>query len=74
VSRQPEQQPFRTFKELEVYQAAKEFRKATDGFARKLSGFEKFGLSQVAQDEADAIPGGDPVHDSMIQQFNACTT
>jgi len=39
---------FRTFEDLEVYQAAREFRKAMYGVARRLPDFEKFGLvSQV---------------------------
>src|SRR5262245_28841593 len=43
-----EQKPFRTFEDLEVYQVAREFRKAMYGVARRLPDFEKFGLaSQV---------------------------
>jgi four helix bundle protein len=39
---------FRTFEDLEVYQIAREFRKAMYSVARKLPDFEKFGLvSQV---------------------------
>ena len=169
-TQQKEPRSFRTFEDLEVYQAAREFRKAMYGLARRLPDFEKFGLvSQVrraavsltnniaeghgryhyleqirftlqargsleeliddlnvcddenylpknevsplkqrgwrvyqlingyirylrdrkagislalhetppacdfAQDELDAILGTDPVHDSTIQRFNACT-
>jgi four helix bundle protein len=43
-----EPKPFRTFESLEVYQVAREFRKAMYGVARRLPEFEKFGLtSQV---------------------------
>jgi four helix bundle protein len=39
---------FRTFEDLEVYQAAREFRKAMYSVARRLPDFEKFGLvSQI---------------------------
>jgi len=45
---QPEQKPFRTFEDLEVYQVAREFRKAMYGVTRRLPSFEKFELaSQV---------------------------
>ena len=45
---QPGQQPFKTFEDLEVYQAAREFRKAMYAITRRLPGFEKFELaSQV---------------------------
>jgi four helix bundle protein len=37
--------PFRTFEDLEVYQAAREFRKAMYGVTRRLPGFEKFELA-----------------------------
>jgi four helix bundle protein len=36
---------FRTFEDLEVYKAAREFRKALYGVARRLPDFEKFGLT-----------------------------
>jgi len=45
---QSRQQPFKTFKNLEVYQVAREFRKAMYGVSRRLPSFEKFELaSQV---------------------------
>ncbi|HEU0038372.1 MAG TPA: four helix bundle protein [Verrucomicrobiae bacterium] len=45
---QPEQKPFRTFEDLEVYQVAREFRKAMYAVTRRLPSFEKFELaSQV---------------------------
>jgi four helix bundle protein len=37
--------PYRTFEDLEVYQAAREFRKAMYRVARRLSEIEKFGLA-----------------------------
>lgn len=41
-------EPFRTFEDLAVYQAAREFRKKMDGATRRLPSFEKFELaSQV---------------------------
>src|SRR6266487_4345323 len=36
---------FRTFEDLEVYKAAREFRKAMYSVARRLPDFEKFGLA-----------------------------
>ena len=42
---QPEQKPFRTFEDLEVYQAAREFRMAMYRVARRLPDIEKFGLA-----------------------------
>jgi four helix bundle protein len=36
---------FRTFEDLEVYQAARQFRKKMYGVARQLPDFEKFGLA-----------------------------
>ena len=36
---------FRTFEDLEVYKAAREFRKKMYGVARRLPDFEKFGLA-----------------------------
>jgi four helix bundle protein len=45
---QPQEKAFRTFEDLEVYQVAREFRKAMYRVARQLPDFEKFGLiSQV---------------------------
>jgi four helix bundle protein len=41
----PEQNKFRTFEDLEVYKAAREFRKKMYGVARQLPDFEKFGLA-----------------------------
>jgi four helix bundle protein len=41
---------FRTFEDLEVYKAAREFRKKMYGVARRLPDFEKFGLaSQICR-------------------------
>ena len=37
--------PFRTFEDLEVYQMAREFRKAMYGVTRRLPSFEKFELA-----------------------------
>lgn len=37
--------PFRTFEDLEVYKAARTFRKAMYGVARRLPDIEKFGLA-----------------------------
>ncbi len=42
---QPEQKPFRTFEDLEAYQAARGFRKAMYSVSRRLPGFEKFELA-----------------------------
>ena len=39
------QKPCRTFEDLEVYQVAREFRKAMYAVARRLPDFEKFGLT-----------------------------
>ena len=45
---QEEQKAFRTFEDLEVYQVAREFRKAIYRVARRLPDIEKFRLaSQV---------------------------
>ena len=45
---QPGDNAFRTFEDLEVYQVAREFRKAMYGVSRRLPAFEKFELaSQV---------------------------
>ena len=42
------QKPYRTFEDLEVYQVAREFRKAMYGVNRQLPSFEKFELgSQI---------------------------
>ena len=41
---QPAQTPFRTFEDLDVYRAAREFRKAMYSVARRLPEIEKFGL------------------------------
>jgi four helix bundle protein len=38
-------EPFRTFEDLEVYRAAREFRKSMYGVTRRLPGFEKFELA-----------------------------
>src|ERR1041385_442050 len=45
---QPGEKSFKTFEDLEVYQAAREFRKATYGVSRRLPSFEKYELgSQI---------------------------
>ena len=41
----PDGSEFRTFEDLEVYKAAREFRKKMYGVARRLPDFEKFGLA-----------------------------
>ena len=41
----PEPKPFLTFEDLEVYQRAREFRKAMYGVTRRLPAFEKFELA-----------------------------
>src|SRR6267378_2625903 len=40
-----ESKPFRTFEDLEVYQVAREFRRAMYGATRRLPEFEKFELA-----------------------------
>ncbi|MBI2926221.1 MAG: four helix bundle protein [Verrucomicrobia bacterium] len=42
---QPSQKSFRTFEDLEVYQVAREFRKAMYGVTRKLPNYERFELA-----------------------------
>jgi len=42
---QPSPQVFRTFEDLQVYQKARDFRKAMDAATRKLPAFEKFELA-----------------------------
>ena len=42
---QPEQQSFRTFEDLEVYQAARGFRKTMYSASRQLPDFERFELA-----------------------------
>ena len=44
-TQQTKQANFVTFEDLEVYKAAREFRKAMYGVARRLPDFEKFGLT-----------------------------
>jgi hypothetical protein len=45
---QENEQPFRTFEDLEVYKKARQFRRSMYGVARKLPDFEKYELaSQV---------------------------
>src|SRR6476620_9072518 len=39
------EKPYRTFEDLEVYQVAREFRKAMYGVNRRLPDFEKFELA-----------------------------
>src|SRR5947209_11292933 len=42
---QTTEKAFRTFEDLEAYQAAREFRKAMYGVSRRLPNFEKFELA-----------------------------
>ena len=42
---QENEQPFRTFEDLEVYKKARQFRKSMFGVTRKLPDFEKYELS-----------------------------
>ena len=47
--------PYRTFEDLEVYQAAGEFRKAMYRVARRLPEIEKFGLAAQIRDAAVSL-------------------
>lgn len=47
--------PYRTFEDLEVYQAAREFRKAMYRVARRLPEIEKFGLAMQIRDAAVSL-------------------
>jgi four helix bundle protein len=47
--------PYRTFEDLEVYQAAHEFRKAMYRVARRLPEIEKFGLAAQIRDAAVSL-------------------
>ncbi|HJY21082.1 MAG TPA: four helix bundle protein [Chthoniobacterales bacterium] len=47
--------PYRTFEDLEVYQAAREFRKAMYRVARRLPEIEKFGLAAQIRDAAGSL-------------------
>ena len=47
--------PFRTFEDLEVYQVAREFRKAMYGVARRLPAFEKFELGSQIRSAAVSL-------------------
>ena len=47
--------PYRTFEDLEVYQVAREFRKAMYGVARKLPAIEKFELAPQIRDAAISL-------------------
>jgi four helix bundle protein len=47
--------PYRTFEDLEVYQAAREFRKAMYRVARRLPEVEKFGLTAHIRDAAVSL-------------------
>lgn len=46
---------FQTFEDLEVYRAAREFRKAIYGIARDLPDFEKYGLASQMRRAAVAL-------------------
>jgi len=47
--------PYRTFEDLEVYQATREFRKAMYRVARRLPEIEKFGLAAQIHDAAVSL-------------------
>jgi four helix bundle protein len=47
--------PYRRFEDLEVYQAAREFRKAMYRVARRLPEIEKFGLAAQIRDAAVSL-------------------
>lgn len=51
----PLAQTFRTFEDLEAYQAAREFRKAMYEVTRKLPGFEKFELASQIRRAAVSV-------------------
>jgi four helix bundle protein len=53
--REEQDKPYRTFEDLEVYQIAREFRKAMCRLARKLPDIEKFGLSPQIRDAAVSL-------------------
>src|SRR5262245_45070454 len=46
---------FKTFEDLEVYQVAREFRKALYAVARRLPNFEKFGLADQIRRAAVSV-------------------
>ena len=48
-------EPYRTFEDLEVYQVAREFRKAMYQVARRLPEIEKFGLAAQIRDAAVSL-------------------
>src|SRR5437764_3120076 len=48
-------EPYRTFEDLEVYQVAREFRKAMYQVARRLPEIEKFGLPAQIRDAAVSL-------------------
>ena len=50
-----EPRPFKTFEDLEVYQAAREFHKAMYGVTRKLPGWEKFELASQIRRAAVSV-------------------
>jgi four helix bundle protein len=52
---QESNKPYRTFEDLEVYQAAREFRKAMYRVARRLPEIEKFGLAAQIRDAAVSL-------------------
>ena len=74
-----EQKAFRTFEDLEVYQVAREFRKAMYGVTRKLPVFEKFELASQVRRAAVSLTNniaeghGRYHYLEQIQRFNDST-
>ena len=53
--KEDENKPYQTFEDLEVYQVAREFRKAMYRVARRLTEIEKFGLAAQIRDAAVSL-------------------
>ena len=53
--KEDENKPYQTFEDLEVYQVAREFRKAMYRVARRLPEIEKFGLAAQIRDAAVSL-------------------
>jgi hypothetical protein len=69
---------FRTFEDLDVYRAAREFRKAMYDVARRLPDIEKFGLSSQVRRAAVSVTnniaeGHGRYHYSALKRFNPST-